>query len=140
MSSILKNNIWQTLHFPIFVQAPMDDVTDTVFRQIIASCGKPDIFFTEFVSVEAFCSNGKTKALERLRHTKAETPIVAQIWGSAEQKFYETAREIAKMGFSGIDINMGCPQKDVLKTGGGAALIKNPRLAKEIRLEMMKLQ
>lgn len=127
-----NSNIWQSLSKPIFIQAPMDDVTDTVFRQIIASCGKPDIFFTEFVSVESFCSKGKAKTLERLRYTKNETPIVAQIWGSREQKFYETARELSTMGFSGIDINMGCPQKDVLKTGGGAALIKKPQLAKKI--------
>jgi len=125
-------NFWQELHKPIFMLAPMDGVTDTVFRQIVVSVGKPDVFFTEFVPVDALLSKGKDRALRTLKYTESERPIVAQIWGSDPQKFFESAKFISKLGFDGIDINMGCPDKSVVKKGAGAALINNPVLAKEI--------
>jgi tRNA-dihydrouridine synthase len=127
-------SFWSKLKKPIFVQAPMDDVTDTVFRQIIAKCGKPDVFFTEFTNAEGMCSRGKDKVGKRLIFSKVERPIVAQIWGITPAKFYETAKLIKTMGFDGIDINMGCPQKNVVKKGACGALIDNPNLAKEIIL------
>jgi len=125
-------NFWSKLKKPILVQAPMEDVTDTVFRQIIAKCGKPDIFFTEFTNVEGMCSRGRDKVGKRLIFTPSERPIVAQIWGLDPKKFSETAKLIKEMKFDGIDINMGCPEKSVVKKGSGAALINNPVLAKEI--------
>lgn len=125
-------NIWETIKKPIFILAPMDGVTDTVFRQIVNNIGRPDLFFTEFVAVDAICSSGREKALERLRFDKSEKPIIAQIWGSDPDKFYEAAKIITELGFDGIDINMGCPSGDILKRGACSALIKNPELAVKI--------
>ena len=110
----------------------MEDVTDTVFRQIIAKCGKPDVFFTEFTNVEGMCSRGKDKVGKRLIFTTSERPIVAQLWGIDPEKFEQTAKKVLDMGFDGIDINMGCPEKSVVKKGSCAALINNQPLAKEI--------
>jgi len=125
-------SFWNKLKKPILVQAPMEEVTDTVFRQIIAKCGAPDVFFTEFTNVEGMCSRGKDKVGKRLIFTPSERPIVAQLWGLDPLKFLETAKLVKKMGFDGIDINMGCPEKSVVKRGSCAALISNPVLAKEI--------
>lgn len=127
-------NFWTTLKKPIFIQAPMEDVTDTVFRQIIIRCGKPDVFFTEFTNVEGFCSIGREKVGKRLIFTPIEHPIVAQIWGNNPKNYFETARLIKTMGFDGIDINMGCPEKQIVKKGSCSALINNPNLTKEIIL------
>lgn len=110
----------------------MDGVTDTVFRQIVASVGKPDIFFTEFVAVDALLSEGKERVLQTLKYTETERPIVAQIWGSDPEKFYLAAQIVSKLGFDGIDINMGCPDKSAVKKGACSALIDNPKLALEI--------
>jgi tRNA-dihydrouridine synthase len=127
-------NLWKDLKKPILIQAPMEDVTDTVFRQIIAKCGKPDVFFTEFTNVEGLCSRGRKKVGRRLIFTGIERPIVAQVWGKTPEKFFEAAKIIKQMGFDGIDINMGCPQKNVIKKGACGALIDNPIIAKEIIL------
>lgn len=126
------SNFWQDLPKPILALAPMEDVTDTVFRQIVASCARPDIFFTEFTSVEGMQSQGRNAVIHRLKFTEVERPIVAQIWGIRPENFYKTARELVAMGFDGIDINMGCPIKDIIKNGACAGLMKNPSLAKEI--------
>lgn len=110
----------------------MDDVTDTVFRQIVAECAAPDLYFTEFVNVDGLQSPGRPKLLKRLQFTPTEQPLIAQIWGKTPDNFYKTARELAAMGFTGIDINMGCPDKTVVKNGSGAALINDRALAIEI--------
>lgn len=124
---------------PIFALAPMADVTDTVFRQIIAGCGGPDIFFTEFVSCDGLCSEGKTKLLKNLKFNKRiERPIIAQFFGSKPENFYKCAKLARILGFDGIDINMGCPDKKVEKQGAGAALMKNPTLAQKIILAAKK--
>ena len=112
----------------------MYDVTDTVFRQIISGIGKPDVFFTEFVNVEGMCSIGRSNVIYRLQFTEIERPIVAQVWGINPKNFYKIAREIAGMGFDGIDLNFGCPEKSVMTHGACAALIENQELAKEIIL------
>src|SRR3989344_3432887 len=117
-------NLWDDLPQPFFVLAPMDDVTDTVFRQIVASCAAPDVYFTEFVNVEALQSPGREKTLPRLRiDSKHEHPIIAQIWGLNPENFYKTSKEIADMGYEGIDINFGCPIKNVVANGACSALI-----------------
>ena len=116
----------------ILALAPMADVTDAAFRRIIAKYGKPDVMFTEFVSCDGLCSAGQKNLLPILKFTKKERPIVAQVFGAKPEKFYESAKLIKKLGFDGIDINMGCPDKKVLKQGAGAALINNHKLAKEI--------
>lgn len=126
-------NFWKGLKKPVFILAPMEGVTDTVFRQIVASTGKPSVFFTEFMPVDALLSpKGQEKILESLKFTEAEKPIVAQIWGINPEKFYQSAQILSKMSFDGIDINMGCPDKNAIKHGACSALIKNPKLAQEI--------
>ena len=110
----------------------MANVTDAAFRRMIAKYGKPDVIFTEFVSCHGLCSKGKEKLLQELIFHKSERPIVAQIWGVNPEYFYKTAKMLKKMGFDGIDINMGCPEKNVEKMGSGAKLMQNPRLAKKI--------
>ena len=118
--------------------APMADVTDAAFRRIVAKYGKPDVMFTEFTSCDGLCSAGKKKLLHDLWFTEAERPIVAQLFGSKPENFYRCAQLAAELGFNGIDINMGCPDRAVERQGAGAALIKNPLLAKEIIAETVR--
>jgi len=119
---------------PIFALAPMEDVTDTVFRRLILSISKPDLVFTEFTSSEGLNSPGREKISHRLKFYLEEKPIIAQIWGKTPKAYFEAAKIITKMGFDGVDINMGCPVKKVIKHGSCSALINNPSLAKEIFL------
>ena len=117
---------------PFFVLAPMDDVTDTVFRQMVADCAPPDLFFTEFVNVDGLQSPGRPKLIKKLQFTPKERPLVAQVWGKEPENYFKTAQELVAMGFAGIDINMGCPVKAVIKNGCCSALINNRELAVEI--------
>lgn len=127
-------NFWNTLSKPFFVLAPMADVTDCAFRRIIAKYAKPDVLWTEFVAVDGLLSPGREVLLRDLLYTEAERPIVAQIFGSKPENFFKVAGMIRELGFDGIDINMGCPDRNVEKQGGGASLIRHPQLAKEIIL------
>jgi tRNA-dihydrouridine synthase len=117
---------------PFFVLAPMDDVTDTVFRRIVADCAAPDLYFTEFVNVDGLQSPGRSKLLKKLQFTAKEQPLIAQIWGKEPENFRKTAAELVEMGFVGVDLNMGCPEKTVVKNGACSALITNRELAAEI--------
>ncbi len=112
--------------------APMSGVTDESFRLMLLKFGRPDVFWTEFVSADGLFSKGRKYCLESLKFSHKERPIVAQLFGGDPVYFEKAAEDIAKLGFDGIDINMGCPDSDIEKRGGGAALIKNPALAKEI--------
>jgi nifR3 family TIM-barrel protein len=123
---------WQSLNIPFTVLAPMEDVTDTVFRQLISAWGAPDVYVTEFVNVDGMCSAGRDAVIHRLRHSEIERPLVAQIWGLKPENFKTAAGDIREMGFAGIDINMGCPVKKIVKTGACSALIENPSLAEEM--------
>lgn len=113
---------------PFVALAPMEDVTDVVFRQVIEEIAPPDVFFTEFANVEAILHDETS----RLVYKKSRVPTVAQIWGVNPESFYKVAQLISDWGFSGIDINMGCPQRPEMKIGGCAALIDNPNLTAEI--------
>lgn len=125
-------NILQQLPRPFFVLAPMDDVTDTVFRQIVVDAAKPGLFFTEFVNVDGLQSPGRDKLIKKLQFTTKEQPLIAQIWGKNLENFRRTAAELVEMGFAGIDLNMGCPDKTVVKNGCCSALINNRELASQI--------
>ncbi len=125
-------NFWQLLQKPIYALAPMADVTDAAYRRLIAGIAKPDILFTEFVSCDGLCSPGRDNLTRDLIFDEAERPIVAQLFGSKPENFYKSARFVRELGFDGIDINMGCPDKNVCKQGAGAALIQTPELANEI--------
>lgn len=125
-------NFWTSLPKPFFVLAPMEDVTDTVFRQVVSMCAAPDVFVTEFTNCDGMQSVGRKAVEHRLQFTPTERPVVAQVWGIHPETYETTAREIVAMGFDGIDINMGCPQRPIVGHGACAALIKNPGLAREI--------
>ena len=128
-------NIWQSLPKPIFVLAPMEDVTDTVFRQIVAKIGAPDLFFTEFAAVDGMWTKGRNAIIHRFVHTEVEQPLIAQIWGAQPENFYRAAREIATgvFGpFAGIDLNMGCPERKIVRRGCCAGLINYPDRAIDI--------
>ena len=117
---------------PILIQAPMADVTDAAFRRIIAKYGKPDVMWTEFVSCDGLCSEGKERLLKDLWFDEVERPIVAQFFGAKPENFYRCAKLAQELGFDGIDINMGCPVKTINKQSAGADLINDPELAKKI--------
>jgi nifR3 family TIM-barrel protein len=117
---------------PIMAIAPMSGVTDEAFRLMFLKYGRPDVFWTEFVPVAGLFSKGREHCLKVLRFSPKERPIVAQIFGSDPLQFEKATEEIVKLGFDGIDINMGCPDRDIEKQGAGAALIKDFELAKKI--------
>lgn len=125
-------SFWQKLTKPVLVLAPMEDVTDSVFRRIVARIAKPDVFVTEFTSVDGLFSRGRDAVMHRFDYTEEERPIVAQIWGNSPELFYKAAELIRKLKFDGIDINMGCPEKSVLEHHAGAACILDPERAVEI--------
>jgi nifR3 family TIM-barrel protein len=126
------SNFWTKLPTPFFALAPMADVTDAAFRRIITKYGKPDVLWTEFVAVDGLLSPGRKVLLRDFMYTEMERPIVAQIFGGNPDHYREVARMLAELGFDGIDINMGCPDKNVEKQGGGASLIKDPKRAQAI--------
>ena len=124
--------IWNDLHRPFLILAPMEGVTDVIFRQVVARAGRPDLFFTEFTNVSSYASEkGRDNALERLEIAPSDSPIIAQIWGKNPEHFAKTCEALESLGFSGVDLNFGCPDKHVNKAGGGAAMIKTPKLAIE---------
>ncbi|MDN6195586.1 MAG: tRNA-dihydrouridine synthase [Atopostipes suicloacalis] len=129
----MKNNFWEELPKPFLVLAPMEDVTDVVFRHVISAVGRPDIFFTEFTNSASFTHpDGKQSVRGRLEYTEDEQPIVAHIWGDVPGNFRKMSIELAEKGFKGIDINMGCPVANVAKNGKGSGLIKRPERAAEL--------
>ncbi len=145
---MIKMNFWQQLAQEkefFMALAPMYDVTDSVFRQVIARRGRPDVFFTEFVSADALAHPvGREKVAHLLEFDESErfevvggkqvrrSYLVAQIFGANPQTIEVAATICANLGFDGIDINMGCPEKNIQKQGSGAALITTPELAVEI--------
>ncbi len=136
--------IFDNLPRPFFILAPMDDVTDSVFRRVVSECAAPDLFFTEFVNADGLQSPGRVKLLKKLRFTPTEQPLIAQIWGKQPENFRKTAQQVADgslarelglpdgVNFAGVDLNMGCPQKTEIKNGTCAALINNRELAHDI--------
>lgn len=138
--------MYKSLSKPFFILAPMDDVTDTVFRQIVLGTAAPDLFFTEFVNVDGLMSPGRPKLLKKLKFVPSETRLIAQLWGLNPKNFRaiadqiasgELARELglpAGCNFVGVDLNMGCPAKSEVQNGACSALIKpeNRDLANDI--------
>lgn len=127
----MKNYI-NDLPRPFLVLAPMEDVTDTVFRRMIGATAPFDLYMTEFVNVDGLQSPGRHATIKRLQFEPQEQPLIAQIWGKDPENFYKTTLELVDMGFVGVDINMGCPAKAVVKDGCGGGLIQFPEHAVEI--------
>ena len=110
---------------PLFFLAPMDDVSDTVFRRIVSDCAAPDYTMTEFVNVDGLCSPGRERLIRKLDTSQDKTPVIAQIWGKKPENFKTITQEIAEgtiPGFSGVDLNFGCPAKSEIKAGCCSAL------------------
>lgn len=129
----MKDNFWQELPRPFFVLAPMEDVTDVVFRHVVAKAAKPDVFFTEFTNSESYCHpDGKESVRGRLTFTEDEQPMVAHIWGDKPEFFKEMSIGVAELGYRGIDLNMGCPAPNVFKHGRGSGLILRTEVAAEL--------
>ncbi|MEI5990564.1 dihydrouridine synthase [Enterococcus termitis] len=129
----MSNNFWAELPKPFFILAPMEDVTDVVFRHVVKEAGAPDVFFTEFTNSDSYCHpDGIESVRGRLMFTEDEQPIVAHIWGDKPEFFREMSLGLAEMGFKGIDINMGCPVPNVAGRGKGSGLILRPDVAAEL--------
>lgn len=129
----MKENFWQNLPRPFFVLAPMEDVTDVVFRHVVADAAAPDVYFTEFTNSDSYCHpDGKDSVRGRLTFTEDEQPIVAHIWGDNPDHFREMSIGMAEAGFKGLDINMGCPVPNVVRKGKGCGLIGRPEAAAEL--------
>lgn len=139
MINLIKNNFWKNLKKPFFCLAPMSDVTDIAFRSMLAKYSKNRdnknrvVFWTEFVSADGLCNKLARKKLGHiLKFKEQERPIVAQVFGANPENMKHSCQYIASLGFDGIDINMGCPDKSVISQGAGSGLIKNPKLARQI--------
>jgi tRNA-dihydrouridine synthase len=129
----MKDNFWRELPRPFFILAPMEDVTDVVFRHVVSEAARPDVFFTEFTNTESYCHpEGQQSVRGRLTFTEDEQPIVAHIWGDKPEFFRQMSIGMAEQGFSGIDINMGCPVDNVAENGKGCGLIRRPEVAAEL--------
>ncbi|WP_314063814.1 tRNA-dihydrouridine synthase [uncultured Vagococcus sp.] len=129
----MTTNFWADLPKPFFVLAPMEDVTDVVFRHVVKEAGAPDVFFTEFTNSDSYCHpDGKESVRGRLLFTEDEQPMVAHIWGDKPEFFREMSLGLAEMGFKGIDLNMGCPVPNVAGRGKGSGLILRPEVAAEL--------
>lgn len=129
----MNNNFWAELPRPFFILAPMEDVTDVVFRHVVKEAGAPDVFFTEFTNSDSFCHpDGIESVRGRLAFTEDEQPMVAHIWGDKPEFFREMSIALADMGFKGIDLNMGCPVPNVAERGKGSGLILRPDVAAEL--------
>ena len=129
----MTNNFWRDLPRPFFVLAPMEDVTDVVFRHVVSKAGRPDVFFTEFTNSDSYCHPEGMKSVRgRLIFTEDEQPIVAHIWGDRPDYFRQVSIGMAELGFKGIDINMGCPVPNVASRGKGSGLILRPDVAAEL--------
>ncbi|MEH7176828.1 tRNA dihydrouridine synthase [Neobacillus vireti] len=129
----MKDNFWRDLPRPFFILAPMEDVTDVVFRHVVSKAGRPDVFFTEFTNSDSYCHpEGMQSVRGRLTFTEDEQPIVAHIWGDKPEYFRQMSIGMAELGFRGIDINMGCPVPNVTQNGKGCGLIRRPEVAAEL--------
>lgn len=131
---------WKSLKRPFFVMAPMADVTDAAFRALVAKRGAPDVFWTEFVSADglyhtreiAKMEDEKNPLMSDLQKSTEERPIVAQIFGSNPETIAYTVKLVESLGFDGVDLNMGCPDRSIEKQGSGAAMIKTPEVARAV--------
>lgn len=133
-------SFWQKLERPFFVLAPMADVTDAAYRRLIAEYGKPDVIWTEFVSADGLYHTREKKGMKDeenplmrdLAYSEAERPVLAQLFSGSPEMMAYSAKLCAELGFDGIDINMGCPDRSIEKQGAGAAMMRDAERAKEV--------
>lgn len=125
-------SFWQQLPKPFFILAPMEAVTDVVFRHVVTKAAPPDVYFTEFTNATGWFRAGDKAIGGRLVKTDDEHPLVAQLWGSDPEAMAAMSEHCAELGFDGIDINMGCPDQSAIKSGGGSGMIRTPEVAHAI--------
>jgi tRNA-dihydrouridine synthase len=125
-------SFWNDLKKPFFILAPMEAVTDVVFRHVVSLATRPDVYFTEFTNATGWVHAGDKAIGGRLVKTDDENIIVAQLWGSDPSAMEKLSLHCADLGYDGIDINMGCPDSSAVKSGGGAGMIRTPELAFEM--------
>ncbi len=125
-------SVWQQLPTPFMILAPMEAVTDVVFRQVVAKAAPPDVYFSEFTNATGWAAAGDKAIGGRLVKTEHESPIIAQLWGSKPEAMALLSNHCKTLGFDGIDINMGCPDSSATKSGGGAGMIRTPEVAAEM--------
>ncbi len=133
-------SFWHTCKKPLVVMAPMADVTDAAFRALVAKCGAPSVFWTEFLSADGLYHTREIKKMKDeenplmrdLQFSKNEHPIVAQLFTSQPEMMHYAVKLVAKLGFDGVDINMGCPDRAIERQGCGSAMIKTPERAVEV--------
>ena len=125
-------NIWNELPRPFFILAPMEAVTDVVFRHVVTHAARPDVYFTEFTNATGWVAAGDRAIGGRLVKTDDESPIIAQLWGADPISMEKMAIHCATLGYDGIDINMGCPDSSAVKSGGGSGMIRTPELAADM--------
>lgn len=118
-----KTNFWLKLKKPILALAPMAGITDSAFRRICKKYGA-DVVYTEMISADGLYHDSK-KTLAMLQFDKSEKPIVIQLFGKDDLKFTKAAQLAEQAGFSGIDINFGCPAKKVAGRGGGVTMMRD---------------
>ncbi|NHM31691.1 tRNA dihydrouridine synthase [Neobacillus terrae] len=129
----MKDNFWRDLPRPFFILAPMEEVTDVIFRHVVSEAARPDVFFTEFTNSESYCHpEGNRSVRGRLTFTEDEQPIVAHIWGDKPENFRQMSIGMAELGYRGLDINMGCPVPNVAQHGKGSGLIRRPEVAADL--------
>lgn len=123
------SSFWHNLPHPFFILAPMEAVTDVVFRQVVKKAAPPSLYFTEFTNATGWAHAGDKAIGGRLIKTDEEQPIVAQLWGAVPGDMAKLAAHCRSLGYDGVDINMGCPDASAVKAGGGAGMIRTPELA-----------
>lgn len=125
--------IWKNLPKPFFILAPMEAVTDHVFRRVVHHAAPADLYFSEFTNATGWVHAGEKAVAGRLTiHPDEDYPLIAQIWCAEPEDIASLARHCKKLGYQGIDLNMGCPVKTAVKNSGGSAMIRHPELAAEM--------
>lgn len=130
-ASPVQSVFWARLPSPFFALAPMEDVTDWVFREVLRAMGAPHVYFTEFAMASGIARQARD-SLARVTFHKDQYPVIAQIWGNKPEDYRRAVYYLRGKGFHGVDINMGCPQHSITAKGCCSALIKNPTLATEL--------
>lgn len=126
------DNFWDRLDKPFFVLAPMEAVTDVIFRHVVKKAASPDLFFTEFTNATGWAHAGEPAIGGRLIKAADEKPMVAHLWGADPNAMVKLAAHARELGYDGLDLNTGCPDKSAVRSGGGAGLIKTPELAADM--------
>ena len=113
---------------PLVALAPLDGVTDPVFRGVVHSLAPADLYSTEFVKAEHVTED----FLSREREAARTMPTVVQLWGNDPDAYEAAAARVGRGPFVGIDINLGCAVPKILRKGYCAALMERPALVREL--------